>query len=138
MNKNKKSPLAEKLIALRTEKGMTQSQIAEAINIKRSTYAYYECATMPPADILKKLARLFDTTVDFLLGSQKAINRYSVEPIDSTLIFNQDDNLYNTYSTAGSNSSDDKIFLTRYKLLSPELKQKAQEYMSKLINEMDK
>jgi len=56
------SKLALNLIALRKSMGLTQSRVAEAINIKRSTYAYYERDTMPPVEIIEKLAKIYRTT----------------------------------------------------------------------------
>ena len=50
--------IAVKLISLRKSMGLTQQQVAEAIGVKRSTYAYYESATTPSLDIIEKLAKI--------------------------------------------------------------------------------
>ena len=61
-NKENISKLAKSLIAHRKSMGLTQIQIAEAVGIKRSTYAYYERETMPSVEIIEKLAKIYNTT----------------------------------------------------------------------------
>ena len=61
--------LGGKLRALRQKNGWTQKQMAEMLHINRSTYAYYETgATQPDLDMLCRIARLFDVSLDDLLG----------------------------------------------------------------------
>ena len=48
---------------------MTQWQIAQALNISRSAYAYYETGErMIPPHVLWALADLYDVSIDYLLG----------------------------------------------------------------------
>jgi transcriptional regulator with XRE-family HTH domain len=54
------SKLAKNLIAFRKSMGLTQKQVAESLNIKRSTYAYYERDTMPSTTVIEKLAKLYN------------------------------------------------------------------------------
>ena len=61
----------EKLKLLRTKLGLTQSAVAEALGVERSTYTYYELGkTIPSWDILKKLAKLFNISYYDLLEDQ--------------------------------------------------------------------
>lgn len=61
--------LSKRLIELRTEKGLTQQDIADKLNIVRSTYAQYEISRREPdLDTLKKIADYFKVSVDWLLG----------------------------------------------------------------------
>lgn len=61
---------AERLRLLRRQHGWTQLQIADLLGIKRSTYAYYETRTSEPdMETLLKLADLFHTSIDFLIGN---------------------------------------------------------------------
>ena len=66
-NKENISKLAASLIAHRKSMGLTQSQIADVIGIKRSTYAYYERDTMPSVEIIEKLAKVYHTTPGLLM-----------------------------------------------------------------------
>ena len=53
----------------REKKGVLQSEVAKAIGINNSTYAYYERGEHSPSpDMLCKLADFFDVSVDELLG----------------------------------------------------------------------
>lgn len=63
--------LPEQLRSLRGCNAVRQKDVAAALHIDRSTYAYYETgATQPSLSILVKLALLYDVTTDFLLGYQ--------------------------------------------------------------------
>ena len=138
MDKSKKSPLAEKLIACRKAKEMTQSEIAEVLNIKRSTYAYYERSTMPPVDILRKLARLFGTTVDALVGNKATTYAPHPDAQDELIIFNQDGPSYNSGAPSEKLSGDEKLMLARYQILPPDLKMKVQEYIRNCLDTANK
>ena len=57
---------------LRQERGLTQQQVADALGISRSAYAYYEIGkTRPSLESLVHIARMYDVSVDFLLGNTK-------------------------------------------------------------------
>jgi transcriptional regulator with XRE-family HTH domain len=67
------SGFGERLIALRKERGLTQVQLAEAINSTQRAISYYENhATYPPATVLADLAQALGVTTDELLGVQRA------------------------------------------------------------------
>ena len=60
--------LATHLRLLREKNGLTQKQVADMLNIDRSTYAYYESGkTRPDILTIAKLARLYRISTDFLL-----------------------------------------------------------------------
>jgi len=55
---------------LRTYCKLTQKQIADLLNIDRSTYTYYETGkTVPDVETLKKLSRLYYITLDNLVNN---------------------------------------------------------------------
>ena len=61
--------LKEKLKILRENDNYSQGQIAEYLNIDRSTYAYYELGrTRPAIPNLLKLAKLYNVSFSFLIG----------------------------------------------------------------------
>ena len=63
--------LSEQLRFLRGYNAVTQREIADALCIDRSTYAYYEVGeTQPSLLMLARLAKLYDVTTDYLLGIQ--------------------------------------------------------------------
>ena len=54
---------------LREDKDLTQTQIAEYLNCSQRIYSNYERGDVEiPTQILLKLAKLHDTSVDYLLG----------------------------------------------------------------------
>lgn len=58
--------LATHLRLLREKNGLTQKQVADMLNIDRSTYAYYESGkTRPDILTIAKLARLYRISTDF-------------------------------------------------------------------------
>ena len=75
-NKSKevRSILGRNLLELRKAHRLTQDEVAKIIQVKRSTYAYYERDIVPSPENIKRLARLFDVTVHFLLyGTEEPV-----------------------------------------------------------------
>ena len=61
--------LAKRLKELRTERGLTQREVAEALGIHSVTYLHYEKGQHePPLALLADMAKFFDVSVDYLLG----------------------------------------------------------------------
>ena len=59
-----------RLLELRTEKGLSQREIARLFSISQSTYNNWENAhTQPSISQLIELARLFGVSVDYLIGN---------------------------------------------------------------------
>ena len=59
----------EKLKALRTERGLTQEQLAARLYVSRTAVSKWETGGGSPIlDSLQAVARLFDVSVDALLG----------------------------------------------------------------------
>lgn len=58
-----------KLRTLRTEAGMTQTELAKRLNITKSVVSYYELHERTPSpDVLIRIADIFHVTTDYLLG----------------------------------------------------------------------
>lgn len=63
--------VGKKIAALRKEKGMTQDDIAEKLNVSPQAVSKWENdISYPDIMLLPKIARLLDTTVDNLLSSE--------------------------------------------------------------------
>ena len=61
--------LAERIKYLREEKGLTQSNLGEAVGYDQSRVAKWESGKLEPnAETLKKLAVFFGVTSDYLIG----------------------------------------------------------------------
>ena len=54
---------------LREDKDMLQRDVADLLNISQTNYSKYELGKINiPINRLKKLALIFDTSIDYLLG----------------------------------------------------------------------
>lgn len=61
--------LGEKIKELRTERGLSQKQLADKIGVATNTISQYESGKSKTSiDVLASLAIELDTTTDFLLG----------------------------------------------------------------------
>lgn len=64
-----KNKLAERLLVLRNENGLTQRELAEKLNINSVTYLHYEKGQRePPLDLLLKISYFYSVSLDFLIG----------------------------------------------------------------------
>jgi transcriptional regulator with XRE-family HTH domain len=62
----------QRLRLLRDYREMTQQQVADFLNVNRSTYSYYENGkTEPSITTLMRMAELFNVTLDSLLNMEK-------------------------------------------------------------------
>ncbi len=67
--KNYGDSLPERLQELRALTQLSQTDVAEKLNISRQTYSHYETGRIqPPSDTLCQLADLYHVSVDTLLG----------------------------------------------------------------------
>ncbi len=63
------SILSERLILLRENAGMTQSEVASILQIGRSTYSNYENDYREPSiEMIEHIAKLFNVPIGYLLG----------------------------------------------------------------------
>ena len=71
-NKQFAEELVNRLKELRLKRDWTIKYTAEKIDIGASMYSGYESQLrLPPMELLPKIAEVFDTTADYLLGSLK-------------------------------------------------------------------
>jgi DNA-binding XRE family transcriptional regulator len=59
---------SKRLRTLRMEKGMKQSELAEALHFSQGMASAYENGREPPFDVLVQIANYFDVSADYLLG----------------------------------------------------------------------
>ncbi|MCT2196829.1 helix-turn-helix transcriptional regulator [Paenibacillus phoenicis] len=54
---------------LRTDRDLTQQQIAQLLNISQATYSRYENGNLDvPSSVLIKLANFYNVSIDYILG----------------------------------------------------------------------
>ena len=72
--------LANQIMILRKASGMSQSQLAEKLNIGPSAVGMYEQGRRTPAvDILVEMANLFGVSLDYLVTGRKTLNSITDE-----------------------------------------------------------
>lgn len=60
--------LAEKLISLRKQKGLTQMDLAERLDVSRQSISRWEVGiSVPSTENLKVLSELYEVSLDYLL-----------------------------------------------------------------------
>jgi transcriptional regulator with XRE-family HTH domain len=65
----------ERLKRLREDRKLSQQQLADRLNINRSTYARYELGqTQPDYETLQRLADFYEVSVDYLFGRENNNN----------------------------------------------------------------
>ncbi len=61
--------IGDTILQLRKQHNLSQSELADKINVSRTIIGNYERNTNTPSiDVIIKLARVFGVTVDFLIG----------------------------------------------------------------------
>lgn len=66
------SPFGKRLVVLRKARGVTQTQLADAIGSTQRAISYYENeAEAPPGAVVAAMARALGTSTDELLGLKK-------------------------------------------------------------------
>lgn len=62
---------------MREDHDLTQKDIADYLKCTQVCYSYYENGQRDiPTDVLIKLAKFYDTSIDYLLGQTDNIKRY--------------------------------------------------------------
>lgn len=119
------SDLPEKLKYYRKKSRLTQQQVADVLNVTRSTYSYYETGkTRPKLFTLQMLARLYNTNVDLLLDDYERNNN---EVLSSPNYFEG----YKFSDRFNQLSDFEQSVLLRIRLMTIEEKKKLIEYLDK-------
>lgn len=59
----------ERLRDLREDKDLTQQELADILGCSQTTYSRYETGDLNvPIDILKKLAKFYKVSIDYIVG----------------------------------------------------------------------
>lgn len=114
---------------------LSQQQIANALNVDRSTYTYYETGkTTPSASTLLKLSKIFNVPCSIFLESinqELDLNSLVADSVgnkksrDTTGSYESDEKIYDL-------SKEEKDILIAYRVLNKSGQEKAQEYLKKL------
>ncbi len=74
--------IAEKLVELRTSKGVTQEDVAQSLSISNKTVSKWENGvSTPDLSMLVELSKYYDVTTDLLLGLSEKKNQSTEEEV---------------------------------------------------------
>ena len=87
----------EIILALRTKKGLSQDGLAEKVCVTRQAVSRWETGeTVPNVETLKLLSKLFDVSINTLLGSpRQLICQCCGMPLDDTSVSRETDGSFN-------------------------------------------
>jgi len=73
--------MGDRLRELRLRKSLSQEEVAKQIGITRSAYSHYEINNRQPVyETLKKLAVLFNVSLDYMIGGETVRQETQVSP----------------------------------------------------------
>jgi transcriptional regulator with XRE-family HTH domain len=123
--------LTESLKKIRKQYKMTQEDVAQFLGISRSGYTYYETGkTAPSIETLKRLAAMYDTTIDNVVGvpQKKAVSNKGVSE-ESIIREGKDPLMYM--------KKQEKTLIMAFRLLSDEEKEKFTDELMALLSEKE-
>ena len=121
----KRKSLGEKLRELRETYDLSQSQVAEALNIDRSTYSNYELnKTEPDLDKLVKLAHIYNIPKVLLLPDED-------NDVLTFRDYSRSDSMLKTLS------KEERGLIVLYRALDKDEKARMKEEMEKLAKKHD-
>ena len=113
--------LNERLRSLRLSMGLTQMQVAEALNIDRSTYTYYETGkTVPDVKTIIKLSKIFNVSYQLILDDESVDFNINSSVKDRTLNLSEMSEL----------TKQERLMIVAYRLLTADMKKK---YLNKIL-----
>ena len=122
--------VAESLKKIRKQYKMTQEDVAKFLGVSRSGYTYYETGkTVPSIETLKKLAVIYDTTIDNIVGvpGRKPATGKAVAGTTVVTESNADPLMYM--------KKEEQILIMAFRLLSEEGKKEITEKVISVIDE---
>jgi len=119
---------------LRQNNSFTQQQVADALNIDRSTYAYYESGkTTPDINALIKLARIFNVSFNDLLEDENLPQGVA----DTGRLDYRYQNRARFSNTVYELTKAEKQMVIYYRIMSPERQKELLDDMAEEIDELE-
>lgn len=121
-----KSKFSLVLRRCRENAGLTQKQVADALNMERSTYAYYEMgASQPKGSMILNLSRVLGVDYKELM---EAVGDYDFDN-------NPEDLTYTTFNDSGAKEreqlytlkKEEQNIIIMYRMMSPEQKKEVED-----------
>ncbi|MBQ7204019.1 MAG: helix-turn-helix transcriptional regulator [Eubacterium sp.] len=119
--------LIQNLKDFRDKLDLSQQEIADALGIKRETYANYEKRTIPPHSVIYRLSQIYNVSPSVF---------YRPEPLENSniLLHYKDDGLYGESSFLDL-SSYEKVMVMKLRQLNKEDKIKIESEVDEILND---
>ena len=122
--------ITESLKKIRKQYKMTQEDVAKFLGVSRSGYTYYETGkSQPSIEVLKKLAAIYNTTIDAVVGvpakagtSKEIVSAVALENCSDPLMYMK--------------KEEQEIIMT-YRLLSDKRKSEFKELAKEMLKEKE-
>ena len=130
--------LGKKLKYYRENCELSQQQVANTLNIDRSTYTYYETGkTTPSASTLLKLSKIFNVPCAVFLESinqELNLNSKVADSIDE-MFYDGEDDVITADDRIYGLSKEEKELVISYRVLDTVKKEKFDEFLRNIIKE---
>ncbi len=139
-NQDKRTVMGKMLTQVRKAHRLTQEQVADILKIKRSTYAYYERNITPTLENISRLSTLFSvSTHELMFGEPDPVTLRNLAP-EVPGGFRTDASIFptNNPENFGRLYERERILIGKFRLLSPELKDKLEQELENLLDKNDK
>ena len=124
--------IGERLKRLRKINGFTQQLVADALNLDRSTYTYYEVGkTEPNHRTTIKLARIFEVSVQEIITGEPV-------PASGETKNVQRPQFYYVRPDNEEKSNAERALITKYRSLPDNKREELEAFVEKLIEEDNK
>ncbi|MBQ2444716.1 MAG: helix-turn-helix transcriptional regulator [Clostridia bacterium] len=128
--------LGKKLKYYRENCELSQQQVANTLNIDRSTYTYYETGkTTPSASTLLKLSKIFNVPCAVFLESinqELNLNSKVADSIED-MFYDGEDDVITADDRIYGLSKEEKELVISYRVLDADKKEKFDEFLRSLI-----
>ncbi len=120
--------LSQTLKRLRENSGYTQQQVADALNLERSTYTYYETGkTTPDINTIIKLSKIFNVPyTEIFEDEERNLNSKFNDSYD----FYEKQDFLHIYQL----SKNEKALISLYRVLPDEEKKEIVDLMKEKVN----
>ena len=113
MKQSDKIQMSERIQQIMKRVGITQKGLADYLNISQPAISLYLQGRVPPADVLLKIARLGDTTIEWILTGETDQSKRIFKIREETIPYGSDHILYELWSQLPENTR--QIFITLLK-----------------------
>lgn len=85
-----KIQMSERIQQIMRRVGITQKGLADYLNISQPAISLYLQGRVPPADVLLKIARLGDTTIEWILSGEIEPTKKNYKIEEQTLVYSSE------------------------------------------------